>query len=52
MFRIRAVPRSCNGVAYALAALECACVEDDDPVVAHLPVCIQTIVTAESAVVE
>jgi hypothetical protein len=51
-FRISAVPRSCNGVAHALAALGCACVEDDDLVVAHLPACIQTIVTAESAVVE
>ena len=30
----------------------CVCGEDDDPIVNHLPICIQTMVAVESAIIE
>jgi len=48
-FVIKVVPRSCNRVAHELAALGCVCSVDDDPIMTHLPTCIQNIVAAECA---
>jgi len=44
-----AVPRSRNSVAHMLWLRSSACLEDDDPVLAHLPNCIMNIVAVEGA---